>query len=409
MTRADHVVALGGGVVGDLAGFCAAIYQRGVPVVRVPTTLLAQVDSSIGGKTGVDLPEAKNYVGAYHLPAGVVTDTGTLASLPGEELAAGFVEVLKTALLAGGDPWERVRALETLDPGAMGDIVFDCALHKAEVVAADERDSGRRQSLNLGHTVGHAIEAASGYRRYRHGEAVGLGLLAALRLCGCGRPARGGGRRPCAPRPAHRARPRRRDRRRAGGTATRQEGRCRGAAVRAALGARVAGDGRTRGHGLGARGRRGAEGGLEMRNRVEVLHGANLDMLGARDPEHYGSLTLAELEVTVKRFATELDLETRFFQTNGEGEFIEYLHRLPEIADAALVNAGAWTHYSYAIRDALELARVPAVEVHLSDVMAREEWRRRSVFEGIVVGTVAGQGPDGYRDALAILKAELEA
>lgn len=186
MTRSDHLVALGGGVVGDLAGFCAATYQRGVPVVQVPTTLLAQVDSAYGGKTGVDLPEAKNYVGAYHLPAGVIADTATLATLPSEELAAGFVEVLKTAMLAGGHFWERARAVQALEPGAVAELVFDCALTKIEVVAADERDSGRREALNLGHTVGHAIEAASGYERYRHGEAVGLGLLAALRLSEAG-------------------------------------------------------------------------------------------------------------------------------------------------------------------------------------------------------------------------------
>jgi shikimate kinase / 3-dehydroquinate synthase len=182
MTREDHVVALGGGVVGDLAGFCAHTYQRGVPVVQVPTTLVAQVDSAYGGKTGVDLPEGKNYAGAYHLPAAVIADTGTLASLPAAELAAGYVEVLKTGLLAGGALWERVRGIESLDPGGLDDVVFACARYKCEVVAADERDGGLRATLNLGHTVGHAIEAASGYSRYRHGEAVGLGLLAALRL-----------------------------------------------------------------------------------------------------------------------------------------------------------------------------------------------------------------------------------
>jgi 3-dehydroquinate synthase len=182
MTREDHLVALGGGVVGDLGGFCAHTYQRGVPVVQVPTSLLAQVDSAYGGKTGVDLPEGKNYAGAYHLPAAVIADTSTLATLPAEELAAGFAEVVKTGLLAGGPLWERVRAIESLDPEELGDLVFSCALYKCEVVAADERDAGLRQVLNLGHTVGHAIETASGYSRYRHGEAVGLGILAALRL-----------------------------------------------------------------------------------------------------------------------------------------------------------------------------------------------------------------------------------
>jgi shikimate kinase/3-dehydroquinate synthase len=182
MTREDHVVALGGGVVGDLAGFCAASYQRGVPVVQVPTTLVAQVDSSIGGKTGVDLPQGKNYAGAYHQPAAVIADIATLESLPREELAAGFVEVLKTGLLAGGALWERVRLIEELNPFELSETVFACARYKCEVVAADERDAGLRNALNLGHTVGHAIEVASDYGVYRHGEAVGIGLLAALRL-----------------------------------------------------------------------------------------------------------------------------------------------------------------------------------------------------------------------------------
>jgi shikimate kinase/3-dehydroquinate synthase len=182
--RDDGVVAFGGGVVGDLAGFCAASYQRGVPVVHVPTTLVAQVDSAYGGKTGLDLPEAKNYVGAYHVPSAVLADPRALATLPPEELAAGFVEVLKTALIAGGALWDRVRGMSSLDPDALSDVVFECALTKIDVVAADERDRGRRAVLNLGHTVGHAIEAATGYGRYRHGEAVGLGLLATLRLSG---------------------------------------------------------------------------------------------------------------------------------------------------------------------------------------------------------------------------------
>jgi shikimate kinase/3-dehydroquinate synthase len=173
-------VALGGGVVGDLAGFCAATYQRGMPVVHIPTTLVAQVDSAYGGKTGIDLARAKNYVGAYHQPAGVLVDPGALASLPAAELAAGWVEVLKTGLIAGGELWERVSSGEQADEP----MILACARLKLEVVAEDERDAGRRQVLNLGHTVGHAIEAATGYRRYRHGEAVGLGLLAALRLSG---------------------------------------------------------------------------------------------------------------------------------------------------------------------------------------------------------------------------------
>ena len=145
------------------------------------------------------------------------------------------------------------------------------------------------------------------------------------------------------------------------------------------------------------------------RNRVEVLHGVNFDMLGSRDKDIYGDLTLPELEVKIKRFARDLKLEAFFFQTNSEGEFVEHLHRLPKVADAAIVNAGAWTHYSWAIRDALDLTGTPTVEVHLSDISKREEWRRDSVFEGLdlLVGRVYGKGPDGYREALELIAGRL--
>jgi shikimate kinase/3-dehydroquinate synthase len=176
----DVVVAVGGGVVGDLAGFCAGVYQRGIRHVQVPTTLVAQVDSAFGGKTGVDLPEAKNYVGAYHQPSAVLVDHAARDTLPAEERAAGYAEVVKTALIAGGPLWARVR--QGGDPD--DDVVLGCLRTKLAVVAQDERDDGRRQVLNLGHTIGHAIESATGYARYRHGEAVAIGLMAALRLSG---------------------------------------------------------------------------------------------------------------------------------------------------------------------------------------------------------------------------------
>jgi 3-dehydroquinate dehydratase II len=140
---------------------------------------------------------------------------------------------------------------------------------------------------------------------------------------------------------------------------------------------------------------------------VEIMHGANLDVLGRRDPEHYGSFTLAELEHQIRRWARDLDLDVRFFQTNHEGEFIEHLHRLPEAVDAVVVNAGSWTHYSWAIRDALELAKMPAVEVHISDVMSREKWRHFSVFDGLVLGAISGKGRDGYQEALELIATEL--
>lgn len=142
-------------------------------------------------------------------------------------------------------------------------------------------------------------------------------------------------------------------------------------------------------------------------NRVEILHGVNLDTLGHRDPAVYGTFTLAELETQVKRWATELGLVTTFFQTNHEGEFCEYLHRLPDLADAVIINAGAWSHYSWAIRDAVEVAAVPMVEVHISDVAGREDWRSVSVFEGLALEKISGEGLDGYRRALGILQSKL--
>lgn len=142
--------------------------------------------------------------------------------------------------------------------------------------------------------------------------------------------------------------------------------------------------------------------------RIEVMHGVNLNMLGSRDPAQYGTLTLSELEQHIDAFADELDLRARFFQTNSETELIERLHLLREDADGIVINPGAWTHYAWAIRDALEIAALPTVEVHLSDVKAREPWRRVSVIEDLCVASISGQGPDGYRVALQRLRAALD-
>jgi 3-dehydroquinate dehydratase II len=148
---------------------------------------------------------------------------------------------------------------------------------------------------------------------------------------------------------------------------------------------------------------------MAVRNRIEIMHGVNLDQLGRRDPAHYGGVSLTELERRVSQMAAELELETRFFQTNHEGEYVEHLHRLEELADGIVLNPGAWTHYSYAIRDALELAGLPSIEVHLSDVESRDSWRRHSVIAELCVGRVSGRGVEGYREALERLKSELQA
>jgi 3-dehydroquinate dehydratase-2 len=144
-----------------------------------------------------------------------------------------------------------------------------------------------------------------------------------------------------------------------------------------------------------------------VRHRIEVMHGVNFDVLGSRDAKHYGDISLTELEVKIKAYARELEMEPSFSQTNHEGDFVERLHRAAESADGLILNPGAWTHYSWAIRDALELTGLPAVEVHLSAVDEREEWRRTSVIRDLCIGRVQGKGAEGYREALELLRAQL--
>ena len=180
------LVALGGGVVGDITGFAAAIYQRGVDFVQVPTTLLAQVDSSVGGKTGVNHPAGKNMIGAFHQPRAVIADVATLDTLPDRELRAGLAEVIKYGLIRDRAFFEwlegRMEALLAREPDALAEAVERSCRNKAEVVAADEREAGQRALLNLGHTFGHAIETGLGYGAWLHGEAVAAGMCMAARL-----------------------------------------------------------------------------------------------------------------------------------------------------------------------------------------------------------------------------------
>src|SRR5580700_10034547 len=185
------LIALGGGVVGDLTGFAAACYQRGVAFVQVPTTLLAQVDSAVGGKTGVNHPGGKNLIGAFHQPTLVVSDTRTLTTLPSRELRAGLAEVIKYALICDPDffTWLETHMEELLqgEPAALAHVIHRSCQIKAEIVGRDEREQGDRALLNLGHTFGHAIESATGYKQWLHGEAIGAGLLMAAamsRECG---------------------------------------------------------------------------------------------------------------------------------------------------------------------------------------------------------------------------------
>jgi len=186
MNRDCAVVALGGGVVGDLAGFAAACYQRGVDYVQVPTTLLAQVDSSVGGKTGVNHPGGKNLIGAFHQPVAVLSDTDTLTTLPDRELRAGIAEVIKYGLIREPAFFEwledHVGELLARDPAALAHAIHVSCACKADIVARDEREQGERALLNLGHTFGHAIETAAGYGSWLHGEAVATGMAMAAEM-----------------------------------------------------------------------------------------------------------------------------------------------------------------------------------------------------------------------------------
>jgi len=187
--RADRhatIVAVGGGVVGDVGGFVAASYLRGVRLVHIPTTLVAQVDSSIGGKTGVNLPEGKNLVGAFYPPKLIVADPETLTTLPHREFRSGLYEVVKYGVIADAELFNflerRMPAILRRDPAALSWIIPRCAAIKAHVVNKDERESGLRQILNFGHTIGHALEAVTRYKRFLHGEAIGWGMIAAILL-----------------------------------------------------------------------------------------------------------------------------------------------------------------------------------------------------------------------------------
>ena len=184
--RSSAIIAIGGGVTGDVAGFAAATYLRGIPVVHVPTTLLAQVDSAVGGKVGVNHPMGKNLIGAFHPPAAVIVDPSLLATLPRREFRAGLYEVVKYGVIASRSLFDRtatdLTALFAREPSALLPIVSESCRIKARIVEADERESGIRRTLNFGHTAGHAFEAVTKYRRFRHGEAVAYGMLAAAEL-----------------------------------------------------------------------------------------------------------------------------------------------------------------------------------------------------------------------------------
>lgn len=186
LDRGSMLIALGGGVIGDLAGFAAAVYMRGIPYVQIPTTLQAQVDASVGGKTAINHPKSKNLIGAFHQPKLVVIDVDTLKTLPQRDIQAGLIEVIKMGVIRDAPLFESVEenleAILNLDDTTLIEIISQACVNKAEIVAKDEKESGLRMVLNYGHTFGHALEAVTHYNRYRHGEAVSIGMNCAAQL-----------------------------------------------------------------------------------------------------------------------------------------------------------------------------------------------------------------------------------
>ena len=367
--RGEVIVAVGGGALGDAAGFLAAIYLRGIRSIQVPTTLVAQIDSAIGGKTGVDLPEGKNLVGAFHQPIATIIDIALLRTLPERQIRAALGEAVKMAALGDERLFELLEAdgpalaradEAVLRSGVLAELVERAAWAKVEVVLADERErnpGGGRITLNLGHTIGHAVEAAARLRRAapRRGGRVwaasghpnrsrGRGDAAGARRAHrwvAGRLGAGHGAAPLPPG------------RRPGPHVHRQEARRRPPALGAADRRRGRGPRRHRSSARRTR-RRLAPGGPDRESQmtaVLVLEGPNLNLVGTREPEIYGYETLDQIHEGLIARAAELGLDIDFFQSNHEGALIDRLHQRD--FDIAIVNAGGLTHTSIALRDAL--------------------------------------------------------
>ena len=400
LTRGDAVVAVGGGQVTDVAGFAAAVYHRGVPVAFVPTTLLGQIDAAIGGKTGVNLPEGKNLVGAFWQPAVVLCDPDVLATLPEAEYRSGLGEMAKYHFLPGGDGGP-------IDAAAMAGLplverIARCVRLKAEIVGSDERESGRRMLLNYGHTLAHALEIAGGFD-LRHGEAVAVGLIYAAEVArrlgriddgrvaehrqvvsAYGLPAT----LPAGVDPAELIDLFGRDKKAVGGLTLVLDG-PRGGRARARR--RPGGPGRI-------------PGGDPMNQTptpvILLLSGPNLQLLGRREPEVYGHHTLDDHVRTATAAAAEAGFALEHLQSNHEGDLVDAVGGALGRAAAIVINAGALSHYSWALHDALAAFDGPVVELHLSNPYARDAWRHRSVIAPVADGVICGLGGPGYRLAV---------
>ena len=382
LDRSGAIVGYGGGSTTDVAGLAAATYLRGVRWVAVPTTLLGQVDAAIGGKTAVDLAAGKNLVGAFHYPAGVVVDPDVLDTLSETQRREGMAEVVKTGLLAGRPLWEL----------GEDELVRGAAAFKAGVCLGDPFDRGRRAILNLGHTFAHALEAAAGYDGLSHGSAVALGLLAALRLSG---------RSTDVVEEVLGTEPVQVDRDRAWAALRRDKKSERGRLRLVLLDEDGPWSGLARGR--DSRGAERVDRGLECADagrRPE--RGQPRRPRTSRSRAVRRSLPLRAGDANL-RVGVGARLRRAVPTDEPRGGVRRVVPRRVDRADGIIANPGAWTHYSYAIRDALELFKAPIVEVHLSNIEEREEWRGKSVIADVAAKRVLGKGPDGYREALEFI------
>ncbi len=401
MDRQSTVVAVGGGVVTDLTGFAAATFMRGIGWVAVPTTVLGMVDASLGGKVGVNLPQAKNLIGAFHPPVGVWGDIDTLDTLPARAFRSGLAEIVKAGIVGDG---ELFRWMERESSPPTARWLEKAAEVKAGIVEADPDDLGARQVLNFGHTIGHAFEKASQFR-LTHGEAISIGMVMETRIAEAMGLADAGfadrvARVPPPTWPSHRPGMDRRQPRDAGPRA-RQEARpassdfcsarpSRGGPTRPG---RARGDSQCRTCPL--------EKGILI--RVLVIHGPNLNLLGERDPDVYGTESLTKINQALVELGAQLGLEVSTFQSNHEGALIDEIHAARSTAEAIVINPGGLGHTSISLHDALEAVGLPAIEVHLSNIYAREPFRRTTTTAEACRGVISGFGWRSYRLALEAL------
>lgn len=413
--RDDMIVGFGGGVITDLAGFAASVYLRGIEWVALPTTLLGMVDAAIGGKTGVNHELGKNLIGSFHQPKIVLSEMSALGTLAPRELRSGAAEIVKGALIEGGDFWREIEeaGVDAMlwSPRQFERFVARGAAVKIGIVSRDERESGERMLLNLGHTFGHALEQVTGYGRLAHGEAVFYGLRAAIRLseqCGMISQPKARGLdnwlarlalpgAPCAVESLLEAI--QLDKKTASGKRRwillREPGK---PVISHDVPEHLVRDCAEWLCGVVGLGETVIT--IPRRPRIAILNGPNLNLLGTREPAVYGTTTYDELCSMCVEWAEDLNLDVLIRQCNHEGEYAELIQWARRWADGLILNPGALTHTSVAVRDALAAAKIQAVEVHLSDPETREEFRHKSLISDLCRRTIKGRGVDGYRQAM---------